>query len=117
MLELKIVLKRNPQKNIALAKQFFRHRTGGPNAILDYDYQVRKLYYQMSNKFFSRFLLQVDSENQVCFDDPQFEEFRIDLFYLKIQLKRNPKILHRLLDKLVYEGCLSRPCQFCKLVK
>ena len=50
LLQLKIVFKRNPQKNIALAKQFFRQNTEDPNKLSDYDYQVRKLYYQMSNR-------------------------------------------------------------------
>ena len=50
LLQLKLILKRNPKKNIALAKQFIKQNPRHPNTILDDDYQVRKLYYQMSNK-------------------------------------------------------------------
>ena len=101
MLQLKLILKRNPQKNIKLAKKFFTKHPGDPNELLDYDYQVKNLYHQMSHKKFSLSLIQVDPEKQVCFDGPQWEEFRFDLFYLKIKLKRNPKSLNKLLNLLL----------------
>ena len=39
---LKLILKRNPKKNIEFAKQFFSENTGDPTNLLDYDYQVNK---------------------------------------------------------------------------
>ena len=46
LLELKLLLKRNPRKNLNLAKKFFSQNPGHPSNLLDYDYQVKRLKYQ-----------------------------------------------------------------------
>merc|ERR1719219_2026599 len=86
--ELKIILEWNPRKNIDLAIQFFRQNPGDPNALLDI---ITLLYIDD---------YQVDPWKHVCFDEPLWKEYRIDLEYLKIKLKRNPKSLSRLLELL-----------------
>ena len=43
LLELKLLLKRNPRKNLNLAKKFFSQNPGHPSNLLDYDYQVKRL--------------------------------------------------------------------------
>merc|ERR1719221_8642 len=85
--ELKTILEWNPRKNIDLAKQFFRQNSGDPNALLDFITLLIDDY-------------QVDPWKHVCFDEPLWKEYRIDLEYLKIKLKRNPKSLSRLLELL-----------------
>ena len=42
--------------------------------------------------------IQVDPDDDVCFRESKWSEYTIDLYYLKIKLKRNPDSLKRLLD-------------------
>ena len=49
---LKLILKRNPEKNIEFAKQFFSENTGDPTDLLDYDYQVKTKHYHQTFSVF-----------------------------------------------------------------
>ena len=62
MLQLKLILKRNPEKNINLAKQFFRQNHGDPNKLLDYDHEVRKLYITRCSSLFPSFRLMLKTK-------------------------------------------------------
>ena len=62
LLQLKLILKRNPEKNINLAKQFFRQNHGDPNKLLDYDHEVRKLYITRCSSLFPSFRLMLKTK-------------------------------------------------------
>ena len=95
LFSLKHFLRKDPEKNIKLAKEFLKERPRSSSDMLDYDDQAIITLYVCYKKLS---IIQDNPEAEVCFSDRVWRKHTIGLMYLKAKLENKPGNLEELFD-------------------